>query len=183
LSDIQSRIPNPLALNLYVLGYNSDKNLSIVNEAVKENLKVYLSRFRPVTDAVNIKNGYIINIGVNYQVITKSNFLHDQVVGLVNERVKEFFNIDNWQINQPIVLSDLGYEMSLVDGVASVVDIKIVNKFETSEGYSGNGYDVDGALKNGILYPSLDPSIFEVKYPDIDIQGSVVGTNVNEGGY
>ena len=182
-SEIQNRIPNPLALNLYVLGYNSNKQLSIVNDAVKENLKVYLSRFRPVTDAVNIKNGYIINIGVNYQIITKSNFLHDQVVGLVNERVKEFFNIDNWQINQPIVLSDLGYEMSLVDGVASVVDIKIVNKFETSEGYSGNGYDVDGALKNGILYPSLDPSIFEVKYPDIDIQGSVVGTNVNEGGY
>jgi len=109
--------------------------------------------------------------------------LHDQVVGLVNERVKEFFNIDNWQINQPIVLSDLGYEMSLVDGVASVVDIKISNKFETSEGYSGNGYDVDGALKNGILYPSLDPSIFEIKFPNTDIQGSVVGTNVNEGGY
>ena len=182
-SEIQSRIPNPLALNLYVLGYNSDKNLSLVNEAVKENLKVYLSRFRPVTDAVNIKNGYIINIGVDYQIITKSNFLHDQVVGLVNERVKEFFNIDNWQINQPIVLSDLGYEMSLVDGVASVVDIKISNKFETSEGYSGNGYDVDGALKNGILYPSLDPSIFEIKFPNTDIQGSVVGTNVNEGGY
>ena len=71
------------------------------------------------------------------------------------------------------MLSDLGYEISLVDGVASVVDIKIVNKFETSEGYSGNGYDVDGALKNGILYPSLDPSIFEVKYPDIDIVGAV----------
>jgi hypothetical protein len=182
-SEIQSRIPNPLALNLYVLGYNSNKQLSNVNEAVKENLKVYLSRFRPVTDAVNIKNGYIINIGVEYKIITKSNFSHDQVIGLVNERVKEFFNIDNWQINQPIVLSDLGYEISLVDGVASVVDIKISNKFETSEGYSGNGYDVDGALKNGILYPSLDPSIFEVKFPDIDIQGSVVGTNTNQGGY
>ena len=62
-------------------------------------------------------------------------------------------------------MSDLGYEISLVDGVASVTDIKIVNKYQTSEGYSGNGYDIDGALKNGILYPSLDPSIFEVKFP------------------
>ena len=183
LSEIQNRIPNPLALNLYVLGYNSNRKLSLVNDAVKQNLKTYLSRFRPITDAVNIKNGYIINIGVDYKIITKSNFSQEQVLGLVNERVSEFFNIDNWQINQPIVLSDLGYEISLVDGVASVTDIKIVNKYQTSEGYSGNGYDIDGALKNGILYPSLDPSIFEVKFPLKDIRGEVIGTNTNQGGY
>ena len=183
LSEIQNRIPNPLALNLYVLGYNSNRKLSLVNDAVKQNLKTYLSRFRPITDAVNIKNGYIINIGVEYKIITKSNFSQEQVLGLVNERVAEFFNIDNWQINQPIVLSDLGYEISLVDGVASVTDIKIVNKYQTSEGYSGNGYDIDGALKNGILYPSLDPSIFEVKFPLKDIRGEVIGTNTNQGGY
>ena len=183
LSEIQNRIPNPLALNLYILGYNSNRKLSIVNDAVKQNLKTYLSRFRPITDAVNIKNGYIINIGVDYKIITKSNFSQEQVLGLVNERVTEFFNIDNWQINQPIVLSDLGYEISLVDGVASVTDINIVNKYRTSQGYSGNGYDVEGALKNGILYPSLDPSIFEVKFPLKDIRGEVIGTNTNQGGY
>ena len=183
LSEIQTRIPNPLALNLYVLGYNSNKQLSIVNRAVKENLKTYLSRFRPITDAVNIKNAYVINIGVDYQIITKANYSQDQVIALVNERILEFFNIDRWQINQPIVLSDLGYEISLVDGVASVTDIKILNKYETSEGYSGNGYDVDGALKNGILYPSLDPSIFELRFPLKDIRGQGVGTNTNEGGF
>ena len=183
LSEIQNRIPNPLALNLYVLGYNSNRKLSLVNDAVKQNLKTYLSRFRPITDAVNIKNGYVINIGVEYKIITKSNFSQEQVLGLVNERVSEFFNIDNWQINQPIVLSDLGYEISLVDGVASVTDINIVNKYRTSQGYSGNGYDVEGALKNGILYPSLDPSIFEVKFPLKDIRGEVIGTNTNQGGY
>ena len=81
------------------------------------------------------------------------------------------------------MLSDLAYEMSLVDGVASVVNVKIVNKFRTSEGYSGNSYDIDSATKNGIVYPSLDPSIFELKKPLTDIVGSVVGTNTNEGGY
>ena len=183
LSEIQNRIPNPLGLNLYILGYNSNKELSIVNDAVKENLKIYLSRFRPVTDAVNIKNGYIINIGVEFTILTKSNFTQEEVLPLVSNRVSEFFNIDNWQINQPIVLSDLAYEMSLVDGVASVVNVKIVNKFRTSEGYSGNSYDIDSATKNGIVYPSLDPSIFELKKPLTDIVGSVVGTNTNEGGY
>ena len=177
LTNEPNRIPNPLALNLYILGYNANKHLSIVNDAVKENLKVYLSRFRPVTDAVNIKNAYIINIGVNYKIITKSNFNQQEVLLATSNRVSEFFNIDNWQINQPIMLTDLAYEISLVDGVASVTDVSIENKYKTSQGYSGNAYDMVGATKNNIIYPSLDPSIFELKYPLKDIVGSVEGTN------
>ena len=177
ISELSSRIPNPLALNLYVLGYNSNKQLSIVNDAVKENLKVYLSRFRPVTDAINIKNGYVINIGVNYKIITKSNFNQQEVLLKASNVVKQFFDVDRWQINQPIMLTDLAYEISSVDGVASVTNVEIVNKFKTSQGYSGNAYDMVGATKNNIIYPSLDPSIFELKYPLKDIVGSVEGTN------
>jgi hypothetical protein len=180
ISELSSRIPNPLALNLYILGYNSNKQLSIVNDAVKENLKIYLSRFRPITDAVNIKNGYIINIGVNYSIVTKTNFNQQEVLLKASNRVKEFFDIDRWQINQPIMLSDLAYDISLVDGVASVVNVGIVNRYKTSEGYSGNAYDIVGANKNNIVYPSLDPSIFELKYPLKDIRGSVEGTNTGD---
>ena len=177
ISELSSRIPNPLALNLYVLGYNSNKHLSVVNDAVKENLKIYLSRFRTITDAVNIKNGYVINIGINYKIVTKANFNQQEVLLKASDRVSQFFNIDRWQINQPIMLSDLAYDISLVDGVASVTNVDIVNKYKVSEGYSGNAYDIVGATKNNIVYPSLDPSIFELKYPLKDIVGSVEGTN------
>ena len=68
--------------------------------------------------------------------------------------------------------------MALVDGVASVVNVGIVNRYRTSEGYSGNAYDMSGATKNNIVYPSLDPSIFELRFPLKDIVGSVEGTNV-----
>ena len=176
ISELSNRIPNPLALNLYVLGYNSNKHLSVVNDAVKENLKIYLSRFRTITDAVNIKNGYVINVGVNYNILTKPNYAHTEVLLSVSNKIIEFFNIDRWQINQPIVLGDLGYEISNVEGVASVTNVSIVNKYKTSEGYSGNAYDVEGATKSNIVYPSLDPSIFELKYPLTDIVGSVEGT-------
>ena len=178
ISELSNRIPNPLALNLYVLGYNSNKRLSIVNDAVKENLKIYLSRFRPITDAVNIKNGYVINIGINYSIVTKSNFNQQEVLLKASDRVSQFFNIDRWQINEPIMLSDLAYDISLVDGVASVVNVNIVNKYKVSEGYSGNAYDIVSATKNNIVYPSLDPSIFELRFPLKDIKGSVEGTNV-----
>lgn len=182
-----SRIPNPLALNMYVLGYDSKKKLTNVNQAVKENLQTYLGQYRMVTDAINIKNAYVINVGVKFSIMTRPNFNKNEVLLRAIEIVKTFFDIDRWQVNQPIILSDLVYQLSLVDGVATIVPpvednkqslpIVITNKYKTANGYSGNLYDIDTATKNGIIYPSLDPSIFELKFPGTDIEGRVVGDN------
>ena len=182
-SEIQKRIPNPLGLNLYVLGYDSNKFLQNVNDAVKENLKIYLSRFRPVTDAVNIKNAFVINIGVDYSIITASNINQQQVLLATNDTIKNYFDIDDWQINQPIILSNLQNQINAIEGVISVSNLTIVNKYKTADGYGGNVYDMSSANKNGIIYPALDPSIFELKYPMTDIVGSVVGGETTGGGY
>ena len=106
--------------------------------------------------------------------------------------LQDYFNIDKWQINQPIIISDLLYKISVVEGVAVVVtpedaiasganptdkpQIIITNKYRTADGYSGNVYDMDKAYYNGIYHTSLDPSMFELKYADSDIEGKVVGT-------
>jgi len=184
LSDNDTEQPqkNPLALNLYILGYNSNKFLTSVNDAVKENLKTYLTRFRPITDAVNIKDGYVINIGVNYSIVTTNNSNHQDVLLKVNDLVKNYFDIDRWQINQPIILSRLQNEITSIEGVASVTNLQITNKYKTADGYGGNVYDIDSANKGGIVYPALDPSIFELKYPLKDISGTVVGGENNSGG-
>ena len=177
--------PNPLALNMYLLGYNADKKLVALNRAVKQNLKIYLSQYRILTDAINIKDGYVINIGVKFNIIVKRGMNKNDVLFKSIQKVKEFFAPDKWQINQPIVLSDLAYQISLVDGVVSLVPpevnnpnkdlILIENKFETGQGYSGNVYDIRTASQEGVIYPSLDPSIFELKFPNSDIEGKVVG--------
>jgi len=88
--------------------------------------------------------------------------------------VQGFFNIDNWQINQPIILRELYALLDLVKGVQTVKNIEILNKAGTANGYSVNAYDIKGGTLNNIIYPSLDPSIFEVKFLDSDIQGRVV---------
>ena len=184
---ISTRIPNPLALNMYTLGYNSSKKLTPLSQTIKENLKNYLSQFRLVTDAINIKDAYVINIGVEFSILTKMGFNKNDVLIRCVSAVKEFFNTDRWQIGQPIVMSDIIYEISLVDGVSTVVKppnsqsdlpISIINKYDTSAGYSGNVYDINSSIIDGVLYPALDPSIFEVKYPDADIKGKVVGDNL-----
>ncbi len=176
---------NPFALNMYLLGYDSNKKLVRLNRAVKENLKIYLSQYRVLTDAINLKDAYIINFGVKFNIIVKRGFNKNDVLFRAIQKVKQFFSTDKWQINQPIVLSDLAYQISLVDGVVSLVPpetnnpnkdlILIENKHLVANGYSGNVYDINSASKDGIIYPSLDPSIFELKFPNTDIEGSVVG--------
>ena len=183
---------NPLALNLYVLSYDGNKNLTAPNQATKENLQTYLGQYRMVTDAINIKNAYVINIGVKFSIMTLPQFNKNEVLVRCINEVKTFFNIDRWQINQPIIISDLLYKLSVLEGVAVVVtpedavastanptdkpQIILTNKYRTSDGYSGNIYDMDKAYYNGIYHTSLDPSMFELKYPDSDVQGRVVGT-------
>ena len=188
IKSISVRIPNPLAMNLYTLGYNSSKKLEPLNQTVKENLKTYLSQYRLATDAINIKDAYVINIAVNFAILTKTGFNKNDVLLRCVATVKDFFDIDRWQIGQPIVLSDIAYELSLVDGVASIVapkenntnnlPILVENKYKTTDGYSGNFYDISSGLIEGVLYPALDPSIFEIKYPNADIKGKVLGDNL-----
>ncbi len=180
-----TKIPNPLALNLYMLGFDRNKKLVRLNKATKENVKNYISQYRLMTDAINIRDGYMINIGVKFAIITQRGHNKNEVLFNCIEVVKKHFDIEKWQFNQPIITSDIAYKISLVDGVASVVPPKednpqnlmvlIENKFRVSNGYSGYVYDINSATKDGIVYPSLDPSIFEVKYPSTDIQGRVVG--------
>ena len=180
-----SVVQNPLALNMYLLGYDENRNLVRINQAVKQNLKVYLSQYRILTDAINLKDGYIINFGVKFNIIVKRGYNKNDVLFRAIQKVKQFFDIQKWQINQPIILGDLAYQISLVDGVVSLVPpeannpnkdlILIENKYQTSQGYSGNVYDMISASKDGVIYPSLDPSIFELKYPNADIEGRVVG--------
>ena len=190
-ANADDRIINPLALNLYVLGFDAGKRLANVNQAVKENIQTYLTQFRMVTDAVNIKDAFVINIGVKFDILAKTGYNKEEVVLKAIQVVKDYFNIDKWQIGQPIVLSDLAYQISLVDGVSAVVNpeesgnknsIIITNKYAESDGYSGNVFDIVSATRDGVVYPSLDPSCFELKFPNVDIEGRVVGDSAGSPG-
>jgi hypothetical protein len=166
---------NPLALDLYILSYNSNKQLTQASATLKDNLVTYINQYRMVTDAINIKDAYYINIGVNFDIIVLSGYSNKDVLTNCINVVKDHFNIDNWQINQPIILSDIISKLLQVRGVQSVVKLEIVNKQDsTGTTYSQYGYDIAGATRNGNVYPSMDPAVFEVRYPDTDIQGRVV---------
>ena len=170
----QTRIANPLAMNMYVLGFNQSKQLVSLNQAIKENLKTYLGYYRMLTDAINIKDAFIINIGVEFEISVLSNYNSNEILLKCITELKIHFNIDRWQINQPIIKSEIVNLLGNVKGVQSVINVKFNNLYETTSNYSGNIYDLASATKNGVIYPSLDPSIFELKFPNQDIKGRVV---------
>jgi len=165
------RVQNDLALNFYVLGYDINGKLTTVNDATKENLKNYLNWYRLLTDAINIRDAYIINIGIEFDIITLPDENSNQVILRCIDRLKSYFDVKKWQINQPIIISNIFTELDRVPGVQTVVNVKIKNLFDPSLGYSPHAYNIDQSIKDGVLFPSLDPSIFEIKYPNNDIVG------------
>jgi len=164
-----------LALDMYILAYDTNKNLTSASTTLKQNLATYLNEYRMVTDAINIRDAFYINIGVNFDISVISGFNNQTILNDCIAAVKGYFNIDNWQINSPIVTSDIVVLLLQVKGVQSVPKVEIINKQDTTGNtYSSFGYDIPGATRNGNIYPSADPSIFEVRYPNTDIQGRVI---------
>ena len=163
---------NSLSLDLYILAYNSNKQLIQASNTLKQNLVTYINQYRMVTDAINIKDAYYINIGVNFDITVLSGYSNKDVLTSCISVIQDHFSTDKWQINQPIVLSSIISKLLQIKGVQSVVKLDIVNK--QGGDYSQYGYDIAGATKNNSIYPSLDPAVFEVRFPNTDIQGRVV---------
>ena len=166
-----NEINNPFAINMYVLGFDSNKNLTNLNSAIKENLKTYLGEYRMMTDAVNIMNGFVVNIGVDFEIICYSNYNKREIVTNCLTELQNYFNIDNWTFNKPINISEIELILANVEGVMSVPSVKISNLCGGDGNYSKNRYNIEQATKGKIVYPSLDPCIFEIKYPNKDIKG------------
>jgi hypothetical protein len=165
---------DPLASSIYLLSYNTDGTFTDPGAALLQNIQTYLEQYRMLTDTIILKPAYIINIQVNFDIVLRPNYTSRDVLAKCLASLKAYFSRENWQINQPIILSEIYTLLDQIAGVQTVQKITISNIAGTSSGYSPYSYDISAATLNGIIYPSLDPSIFEVKYPDTDIQGRVV---------
>lgn len=163
---------NNSVLDLYILGFDLDKKLTAPTDALKTNLRTYLSQYKMIGDSIRIKEAFPINIGVDFEIIALPNFNSNEVLRNCITTLQSYFNIDEWQVNEPIILRDVYSQLDNVQGVQTVKNIEFTNK--TGGSYSNYKYDVVGAMINNVIYPSIDPMVFEVKYPNSDITGKVV---------
>ena len=126
-----------------------------------------------LTDAINIKNAFVINFNIEFEITVFKNYNNEETLLSCISEIKDYFLIDKWQINQPISISEVQNLIGSVRGVQTVESLIFNNKSGNVSGYSQYKYNFNKATKDGIIYPSMDPSIFELKYPNRDINGRV----------
>lgn len=162
---------NPLSLSMYTLAYDNNNKLIPPASTLKDNLKTYISQYMMLTDALNIQDAFVVNIGVTFDIIVKPNYSGRDVLLSCTTKLKDYFDIAKWNINQPINLSSLYTVLDQEKGVQTVQKVEVVNL--SGGQYSQYAYDMTGATRNNVIYPSYDPMIFEVKFPDTDIKGRI----------
>ena len=161
-------------LDIYVLTQDRGNKLNTPSNTLKQNLRTYLNEYKMIGDTLSIKDAFIINFGVSFSIVTYPNYNGNEVLERCIQTLQSYFEIDKWQINQPIIIPDLYVMLDALDGVQTVKSVVVANIAGTNSGYSEWAYDMSGANQNGTIFPSLDPSIFELKYPNTDIKGKVV---------
>jgi hypothetical protein len=162
---------NPLSLSMHVLAFDIDGKLETASDSLKANLKTYLSQYMLLTDAINIRDAFVVNIGVKYDIVVLPGSIGRNVLLECNLALRNYLDNRKWSINQPINLSRVYTLLDRVKGVQTVKKIEITNK--AGGRYSQYAYDIPGATKENVVYPSLDPCIFEVKFPETDIEGRI----------
>lgn len=167
---------SPLTVEVNVLSRNSAGQLVVAPDSLKLNLKTFLNEYKIITDSIEILDGDVINLGIEFEIVVKSSFNQTEVLSNVLSSLRDFFDIDNFQIGQPIILSEVEALIFSNEGVLSITDrIKIKNHRGVIGGreYSFTSFStINNTDKGVVLCPH--GSIFEIKYPNIDIKGSAI---------
>jgi len=166
---------NPLSSRLYIISRDNNNQLVAAHDKLKINLRRYLSSYRMISDAVDIMDAQVINLELYFQIIVDPSLNKQVLLQSIISDLKKQFEITNFHIGQPIVASDIVSTIFEKPGVVAVDEIKFNNMYGTIKNkiYSPVTFDVQLNTKNQIVYPP-EGSIFEIKYPDINIIGKCV---------
>jgi len=166
---------NPLSSQLYVCTKDANGHLTTATDTLKKNLRTYLNEFRLINDAIDILDGRVINFRVRFSIIVNPNANKPLVLQNVINSLVGIMTVNNFQIDQPILISDIQSAIINSASVLSLVDLKIENVAASAQGrtYSVNSMNVGQSTVRGAVY-GPPGSIFELKYPNYDIIGSAL---------
>lgn len=163
-----------LSKYLHIICKDTDGTLIQANNAIKNNMSKYINEYRLVGDVFEIVDTKIINIAMNLDIKVGVGENTDIVIARVINRLINNLKIETYNIDQPIVLSDIVNIVINTQGVTSlstllenIVTIASAND-DFNRVYSNNIINLKNNIKDGILYPP-EGSIFELKYPSFDI--------------
>ena len=159
-------------INLYVISEAPGGKLTAPNITLKNNLKTWLLQYKIVNDTIDILDATIVNFGINYVAVIDTNANRFNVLSKANEAITKHINNNQYDIGEPIIVTDFYKVLQKVKGIVDVVDLEIVGRTGTS--YSQADYDFDDKLTvDGRRILADQNTIFELKFPNLDIKGSI----------
>tara|TARA_R110000823_G_scaffold245040_1_gene369234 strand:- start:4783 stop:6576 length:1794 start_codon:yes stop_codon:yes gene_type:complete len=159
-------------LNIYTLSENHAGDFTIPNTILKENLKQWLTQYRMINDTLDILDGRIINIGINFEVLPELSANRYEVLQSCVEKLKnEYLNV-KFGIGEAIYISEVYKLLNDVPGVVDTMNVEITNK--TTTGYSEYQFDIlENMSDDGRFLKIPEDAVAEVLYPNIDVSGVV----------
>tara|TARA_R100000008_G_C3586985_1_gene173254 strand:+ start:3228 stop:5021 length:1794 start_codon:yes stop_codon:yes gene_type:complete len=159
-------------LNVYVLSENTDGTLVQTPETTKENLKAWIGRYKMINDTVDILDGRIVNIGINFEIIAEETIGKFEVLQNCYNTLRSLVSNRVLNMGESFSISRIYKILNAVSGVVDVVDVSLVNK--TGGAYSTTPFDINSNLSSDgrQLYVPND-HVLEIKRPGSDIQGVV----------
>ncbi len=157
-------------LNVYVLSENTDGTLVQTPETTKENLKAWIGRYKMINDTVDILDGRIVNIGINFEIIAEETIGKFEVLQNCYNTLRSLVSNRVLNMGESFSISRIYKILNAVSGVVDVVDVSLVNK--TGGAYSTTPFDINSNLSSDgrQLYVPND-HVLEIKRPGSDIQG------------
>ena len=164
---------NSMRRNINILVLSEDENEYLVKSSstVKKNLKTWLSKYKMINDTIDILDAYVVNLGIDFKVTSEQDVNKFEILqNCVNIVKKEYENKS--LIGQPFEISRLYKLLNKVEGVVDVKNVQIVQK--TTSKYSSVTFPIDSMISpDGRYIMAPKNVVFEIKYPDSDIRGSV----------
>jgi len=159
-------------LNLHIISEDPETDKLIVSNAtLRNNLKTWLAQYKMINDTIDIFNARIINFGVEYIIVTDYETNRYTALNKATSALKDLFN-EPKDIGEPIYITDIYRKLQEVPGIVDVMSVEIVEK--SGGVHSPMAYNFYDAMSADGRQISADGDvIFELKYPDIDIKGSV----------
>ena len=158
-------------INAYVLGSDQNSKLAILNQSLKENLKIWVSEYKMINDTIDIIDGKIVNLGIEFEVIADSDSNKADVYRKCVETLSNRFD-KALQMGEPLYVTDVYYELNRINGVVDTRNVKIINKTGTS--YSSTPMNIEANMSaDGRYLRCPDNVSFEIKFPNTDITGIV----------
>lgn len=158
-------------LNMYVLSENTQGQLITANIKLKENLKQWISQYKMINDTIDILNAKIINFGIEFEIVAQDRTNRFDVLEKCLSALRAKYG-RSYLIGEPFFLTNVYTVLNRVDGVADVVNVKLVNKKAGS--YSESFYNIKRNMSSDGRFLNVPENVaLELKFPLSDIKGSV----------